>query len=140
VATDFAKDLPNMLGKPITDPDIASFLKNLDSGEAIRLSSLNEPRWSSEAAGIEVHAGPKTKRIHTIFLFAEGFEDSQEYAGPLPHGLDFSMDMKQVEGCFTRPPDFGSAEHATWDFDDYRIIVTFGKAGRITGVNLTSDF
>lgn len=138
---DFQKDLPSLLGQGVDDPEVLSFLKKLDPAQKVRLNSLKEPRWASEAAGVEIHGAPKTKRIHTIFLYAEGYEDNHQYAAELPHGLDFSMQMAQVKACFPRPPDFHSPEHATWDFDTYRIIVMFDDAGKaITNVNLTSNF
>jgi hypothetical protein len=83
--TDHGKDLPGLLGKHINDPDVAGFLKKLDSGQAVRLSSLKEPRWISKAAGTEIHAAPKSKRIHTI------------------------------KACLPRPPDAESDERAAWD-------------------------
>ena len=94
----------------------------------------------SKKAGVEIHAVPKTKCVESIFLNAEGHEDSHGYAGALPHGLDFSMRMKQLKACFPRPPDFESEEHATWDFETYRIVVTLDEAGKIANVFLTSDF
>jgi hypothetical protein len=138
MSKDFSKDLPALLGKEIDDPNVTSFLKTLDQAEAVRLTSLNEPRWISEDAGVVVYAAPKTRRIFTVFLYAEGYEGYKQYKGPLPHGLDFCMDMDAVKACFPRNPDFSSDEHCTWDFDDYRIIVSFEDG--ITDVTLTSDF
>ncbi len=138
MSKDFSKDLPALLGKEIDDADVTSFFKTLDQAEAVRLTSLKEPRWISEDAGMEVHAAPKTQRIFTVFLYAEGASGFKPYKGALPHGLDFSMDMDAVKGCFPRAPDFSSDEHCTWDSDDYRIIVTFDEG--ITDVTLTSDF
>lgn len=138
MSKDFSSDLPALLGKEIDDPDVTSFLKTLDQAEAVRLTSLKEPRWISEDAGVVVYAAPKTRRIFTVFLYAEGYEGYKQYNGPLPHRLDFSMDMDAVKGCFPRAPDFSSDEHCTWDFDDYRLIVSFEDG--ITDVTLTSDF
>ncbi len=138
MSKDFSQDLPALLGKVIDDADVTSFLKALDKAEAVRLTSLKEPRWISEDAGVVVYAAPKTRRIFTVFLYAEGYEGYKQYKGTLPHGLDFSMDMDAVKGCFPRNPDFSSDEHCTWDFDDYRLIVSFD--GGITDVTLTSDF
>jgi hypothetical protein len=138
MSKDFSKDLPALLGKEIDDADVTSFLKTLDQAEAVRLTSLKEPRWISEDAGVVVYAQPKTRRITDFFMYAEGHEGYKQFKGPLPHGLDFSMDMDAVKGCFPRNPDFSSDEHCTWDFDDYRIIVSFD--GGITNVTLTSDF
>lgn len=138
MSKDFSKDLPALLGKEIDDADVTSFFKGLDQAEAVRLTSLQEPRWISEDAGVEVHAAPKTRRIVTVFLYAEGSSDFKQYKGALPHGLNFSMDMDAVKGCFPRNPDFSSDEHCTWDFDDYRVIVTFDDG--MSDVTLTSDF
>lgn len=131
-------NVPALLGKSIDDDDVTSFLKTLDQAEAVRLNDLNEPRWISEDAGVVVYAAPKTRRIVTVFLYAEGYEGYKQYKGPLPHGLNFSMDMDAVKSCFPREPDASSEEHCAWDFDDYRLIVSFD--GGITDVTLTSDF
>jgi hypothetical protein len=136
---DFSQDLPALLGKEIDHADVKRFLKKLDSGEAVTLSSLKEPRWASEQAGVAINAAPKSGRITDVFLFAEGHEDNQQYQGALPHGLDFSMGMKEVKACFPRKPDFHSEEHATWDFDDYRLVVSF-EDNAIASVYLSSDF
>jgi hypothetical protein len=137
MSKDFSKDLPGLLGKEIDDADVTSFLKSLDPAEAVRLTSLKEPRWISEDAGVVVYAAPKTRRIITVFLCAEGYEGYKQYKGALPHGLDFSMDVDAVKRCFPREPDGSSDEHCAWDFDDYRIIVSFD--GGITDVTITSD-
>lgn len=138
MSQDFSKNLPALLGKEIDDGDVTSFLKTLDKAEAVRLTSLKEPRWISEDAGVVVYAQPKTRRISDIFMYAEGHEGYKQFKGPLPHGLDFSMSMDAVKGCFPRKPDFSSDVHCAWDFEDYRIVVSF--AGGITNVGLTSDF
>ena len=139
MSKDFSTDLPALLGKEIDDAEVTSFLKTLDRAEAVRVTSLKEPRWISEDAGVVVYAAPKTRRIFTVFLYAEGHEGYKQFKGPLPHALDFSMTMDAVKGCFPRPPDFSSAEHCAWDFEDYRIIVIF-KSSVIRRVTLTSDF
>ena len=139
MSKDFSKDLPALLGKSIDDNDVTNFLKTLDQAEAVRLTSLKEPRWISEDAGAVVYAQPKTRRITDVFMYAEGHEGYKQFKRPLPHGLDFSMDMDSVKGCFPRAPDFSSAEHCAWDFEEYRIIVIF-KSGAIRRVTLTSDF
>jgi hypothetical protein len=138
MSMDFSTDLAALLGKEIDDADVTSFLKKQDKAEAVRLTSLKEPRWISEDAGLEIHAAPKTRRIVTVFLYAEGASNFKQYKGALPHGLEFSMDMDAVKACFPREPDFSSEEHCTWDFDEYRIIVSFD--GGMTDVTLTSDF
>jgi hypothetical protein len=115
-----------------------SFLKTLDQGEAVRLTSLKESRWISEDAGVVVYAQPKTRRITDFFMYAEGYEGYKQFKGTLPHGLDFSMDTDAVKSCFPRQPDFSSDVHRAWDFEEYRTIVSFVD-GRITDVTLTSD-
>jgi hypothetical protein len=142
MTTDFSQDLPSLLGREIDDAEVTKYLKSLDEDRNVRRTSLNEPRWISEDAGMEVHAAPKTRRIFTVFLYAEGASGFKPYKGVLPHGLNFSMDMDAVKGCFPRKPDFSSDEHCTWDFDDYRLIVSFeeGITNGITDVTFTSDF
>jgi hypothetical protein len=139
MSKDFSKDLPALLGKAIDDADVTSYLKTLDPAEAVRLTSLKEPRWISEDAGLVVYAQPKTRRITDVFTYAEGHEGYKQFKGPLPHGIDFSMSMDAVKACFPRAPNFSSPEHCTWDFEEYRIIVRF-KSDAIIRVTLTSDF
>jgi len=131
--------LPSLLGKEIGEAEVTRFLKKLDAGEAVRLTELKEPRWISEDAGVVVYASPKSARIHTVFLYADGHEGHSQYKGPLPHGIKFSMDMKQVKSCFSKKPSGTSDEHLAWDFDDYRIVVNFDDEEAITIVGLTSD-
>ncbi|HET7539441.1 MAG TPA: hypothetical protein VFK05_06195, partial [Polyangiaceae bacterium] len=84
MSKDFSKDMPALLGKEIDDPDVTSFLKTLDKAEAVRLTSLKEPRWISEDAGLVVYAQPKTRRITDVFMYADGYEGYKQFKGPLP--------------------------------------------------------
>jgi hypothetical protein len=142
MTTDFSQDLPSLLVREIDDAEVTKYLKSLDEDRNVRRTSLNEPRWISKEAGVVVYAQPKTRRITDLFLYAEGHEGYKQFKGKLPHGLDFSMTVDEVKSCFPREPDFSSDEHCTWDFDDYRLIVSFdnGIEDGITDVTLTSDF
>src|SRR5436189_72964 len=85
--------------------------------------------WMVVRAGGGVYADADRARMRTAFVYSQGHEGGSEYRGPLPHGLDFSMGQAEVQASFPRPPDFTSDEHDAWDFDDYRLVAQYRRAG-----------
>jgi len=135
-----ATEPATLLGKAIDDPQAQSFFTSLDPKAKLKKSDLDEPRWISKSAGIEVHADKESRRIDTVFLYSQGLYNFTQYKNPLPHGISFSMTKDQVKACFSVPSNFTSPEHDTWDFDDYRLIVEYGSTGFVKTVTVTTAF
>ena len=140
MAQRFAADLSALLGLRIDDPAVTEFLQGVDPATKVIRTDEDEPRWISKPAGMVVYADGESARITTVFLYSEGHQGAGQYRGPLPHGLDFSMGKAEVQASFPRPPDFTSDEHDTWDFDDYRLVAQYRRAGTISVVVVTGDF
>ena len=133
-------DLSALLGLRIDDPAVTEFLQGVDPATKVIRTDEDEPRWVSMQAGLVVYADADSARITTVFLYSQGHEGASQYRGPLPHGLDFSMGQAEVQASFPRPPDFTSDEHDTWDFDDYRLVAQYRRAGTISVVGVTGEF
>ena len=142
MAQRFAADLPALLGRRVDDPAVAEFLHVVDPAAKVTRDDDDPDRleWVSMQAGLVVYADADSARITTVFLYSQGHEGASQYRGPLPHGLDFSMGQAEVQASFPRPPDFTSDEHDTWDFDDYRLVAQYRRAGTISVVGVTGDF
>ena len=136
----FAADLAALLGLRIDDPAVTEFLQGVEPATKVIRTDEDEPRWVSMQAGLVVYADADSARITTVFLYSQGHEGASQYRGPLPHGLDFSMGQAEVQASFPRPPDFTSDEHDTWDFDDYRLVAQYRRAGTISVVGVTGEF
>jgi hypothetical protein len=136
----FRDDLPALLRSRIDDREVLDFLSGLDPKAKTVLADEDELNWISEKSGVVVYGDPESKRITTVFLYGQGVEDCDQYQGPLPHGLDFTMDKSRVQASFPRKPDFTSGEHDTWDFDDYRLAVQYRRSGTISVVTVSGDF
>jgi hypothetical protein len=127
-----------VVGKTLDDPDVIAFLAALDPKTKSTVNEEGEPEWFSKVAGVEIRADTRSRRIKTIHMFAEGEDGYRQYAGPLPHGMSYTMKKDDVKARFTSPPKLTSPQHDTWDFEDYRIIVMYNKAtGQIKRVSLT---
>jgi hypothetical protein len=140
MAQRFAADLAALLGLRIDDPAVTEFLHGVDPATKVIRTDEDEPRWISKQAGMVVYADGESARITTVFLYSEGHQGASQYRGPLPHGLDFSMSKAQVQASVPRPPDFTSDEHDTWDFDDHRLVVRYGRTGTISRATVTGAF
>jgi hypothetical protein len=131
-----AQSIPEtLLGLPTTDGVVTTSLANVDGSQTWQRSD-DSCWWVSESAGMDVRVDVETDRIDTVFCFAEGVEDHEQYAGALPRGLSFSWSRAQIR-AHLGPPDKTSDEHDAWLEDDHRLVVDYDEDERVTTVTVT---
>ncbi len=126
-----------IIGRPLTDPDVLDELKRIDPAAA-PVGDDDDLDWCSDPGGVDVSADPETERITDIFMFAEGEEDHEQFAGALPGGIAFDWDRAKIAQRLGKPTMHGP-EHDRWELEAYSIVVEYDAAGRVTSVTLTTD-
>jgi hypothetical protein len=98
----------------------------------------DELDWFSQGNGLEISADPDSDRITTVFMFAEGTDDYEQFGGDLPGGIGFDWDRARI-GSALGKPSMSGPEHDRWELDDYAIIVEYDDVGRVTSVTVTTE-
>jgi hypothetical protein len=139
--TDFSHDLSALLGRSIDDAEVRTFFAHLDDRVPVTMSRMEEPRWIAYSVGMEVHAALPSRRITTVFTYAEKTQDrnQKQYRGELPHGLGFALSREQVLARMNTAPDKSSTRHDAWVFETYYLAVQYDKTGKIHTIGVSGN-
>jgi hypothetical protein len=98
-------ELKSLLGKDLKDPDVISFIEKL--GEPPEFITLDEEvHIAFKQSGISFLTDSES-RLTTIFLYGNNNEGFSNYAGTLPHNLNFSLTQKEVRQALGPPSKSG---------------------------------
>jgi hypothetical protein len=124
------------LGQPLDDPQLARTLAALDPSIAWK-EDEGLSHWVSLPAGVDLQGNSEHNRVTTVFFFNEGIEDHEQYAGPLPRGLEFTWDRARI-AKHLGAPGLSGPEHECWVADDHRLVVEYDDDGVIASVTVTT--
>jgi len=123
------------LGVSLDDPALVQALSGLDAAPTWR-DDEGIMHWVSYPAGVDLQGNTAQRRLVTIIFFNEGSEDHEQYAGPLPRGVEFSWDRARF-AAHLGPPALHGPEHDCWIAEDHRFIVQYDDDGRVADITVT---
>lgn len=127
-----------IIGRRLDDPAVKQELAAIDPS-AQPEDDEGETAWASEPSGLELSADTDTQVIDTVFMFAEGTDDYEQFAGPLPAGIGFDWDRARIHQTLGAPGMSGP-HHDRWQGDDYDIVIEYDEDdGHVTSVTVTTE-
>lgn len=125
----------HLLGSPLGDPALVQTLASLDAASAWEPDE-GIVHWVSRVAGVDLQGNEAQQRLVTIFFFNEGVEGHEQYAGPLPRGVEFAWDRARF-AAHLGPPGLHGPKHDCWIAEDHRLIVQYDAKGGVTKITVT---
>ena len=124
-------DLSTLIGKGFDSPEVQAFVKLVGVAP-----EEDEDFYDFPSAGACLRVEPRSRRIGTIFLYADKVSGYAGYRGALPDGLAFSMDRASIETLFG-PPLQRTDKTSKWEKGTHGLGIEFDQAGRIRTVVVT---
>lgn len=127
-----------IVGRRLDDPAVKQELAAVDP-TARPEDDEGVTAWSSGSSGLELSADTDSQVIDTVFMFAEGTDDYEQFAGPLPGAIGFDWDRARIHKALGAPGMSGP-HHDRWHGDDYDIVIEYDEDdGHVTSVTVTTD-
>jgi hypothetical protein len=135
---DFQHNPQLLLGQNIDHKDVAAWLAGLDAKAAVAVGPTGQPYWLSNAAGLELAAAPKSRRITSVYLHGGLGKRFKQYRRPLPNGLSFEMSPADVRKTLKVAADMQSPEGDAVQYDAYTLMVEY-SGDRVKRVAITTQ-